>query len=329
MNKLLVIILLLFTRISSAQEEAPNKTDSQGLKQGLWVKMYENDSIIKYRGTFKDDKPTGTFERFYEDGSLQALIAYQSAARAKVKIFYPGDSLLMAQGNYRNEKRDSTWLFYTPEGNLASKENYQNGKREGLTIIYYADGSISEKIHYEDDVKNGVWEQFFEDGQPKLKANVKDGVQYEGKYLSYYPNGSKLEEGSYIDGRKESSWYYYNEDGSIRVINVYRYGKIAEEHRQNGIFEEYWPDDIKKSEYTYKNGEKHGPFKEYYNKGEWRTEEAVDEFGEKRPVQRLYDTQVMREGKFKEGKLHGEVTTYKENGKVDKVIEYKMGEKVK
>jgi len=328
MNKLLVVFLIFSVQLASAQKEAPNKTDAEGRKQGLWIKRYENDTL-QYKGTFKNDKPIGTLERFYEDGSLQALIMYEGAGEAEAKIYYPEDSALMAQGNYLNEKRDSTWLFYTPDGNLASKENYIEGKKHGLTTIYFADGSISEKIHFENGIKNGPWEQFFEDGQPKLKTTVKEGIQFEGEYISYYPDGTKLLKGSFLEGRKHSSWYHFNEDGSIRLIEVYRAGKVQEEHLKNGVFEDYWPDDIKKSEYTYKNGEKHGPFKEYYNKGEWRTEEVPDELGGKRKVQRLYETQVMREGKYRAGKLHGTVTTYKENGKVDKVVEYEMGEKVK
>lgn len=328
MNKLLVIVLLLCAQLLSAQKEAPNKTDAEGRKQGLWIKHYDNDTL-RYRGNFKDDNPIGLFERFYEDGSLQALITYESPIKARAKIFYPEDSLLMAQGIYLKEKRDSTWLFYSPEGNLTSKENYQDGKKQGLTIIYFADGSISEKIHFKNGLKDGLWEQFFEDGTLKLKSTVRDGTRYEGQYTSYYPDGTKLLEGTYLEGKKHSSWYHFNDNGSIRLIEVYRWGKVQEEYFKNGVFDAYWPDDIKKSEYTYKDGKKHGPFVEYYNKGEWKTEEIPDELGGKRKVQRLYGTQVMREGKYKEGELHGTITTYKENGKVDKVVEYEMGEKVK
>jgi len=328
MNKIIAFILLFGIQFALAQETAPNETDADGQKQGLWIKRYENDTI-KYRGTFKDDRPIGLFKRYYEDGSLQALIDYTGRGKANARIFYPEDSVLMARGNYYNEKRDSTWLFYTEQGNLAARENYKNGVKHGLTTIYFEDGSISEKVHFKNGQKDGVLEQYFQDGQPKLKATIRDGVRYEGEYTSYYPDGTKLLNGSYVDGKRHSSWYHFNEDGSIRVIEVYRYGKLQEEYPKNGVFEAYWPDDIKKSEYTYKKGEKDGPFKEYYNKGEWRTEEVIDEFGAKRKVQRLYGTQVIREGKYKNGQLHGTVTSYKENGKVDEVTEYKMGQKVK
>lgn len=327
MKRLITAIIILTSQLIWAQEQAPNRVDEDGKKQGYWIKRYENDTI-RYKGSFKDDRPVGLFVRYYEDGSLQALITYKGKGKAEAEIYYPEDSLIMARGNYQNEQRDSTWLFFTPDGSLASKENFKSGKKHGLSIIYFADGSISEKIHFENGVKNGLWEQYFQDGQPKLKATIKDGIQYEGEYTTYYPDGTRLLQGTYLEGKKHSSWYHFNEDGSIRLIKVYRAGKVQEEYPKNGVFEEYWPDDIKKSEYTYKDGKKHGPFKEYYNKGEWRTEEVKDEFGETRKVQRLYGTQVMREGKYKEGELHGTVITYKENGKIDKVEEYEMGEKI-
>jgi antitoxin component YwqK of YwqJK toxin-antitoxin module len=112
------------------------------------------------------------------------------------------------------------------------------------------------------------------------------------------------------------------------MIKVYRNGEVEEEHFHNGTFEEYWPDDIKRSVYTYKDGKKNGTFKEFYKMGEWKTEERLDKFGNKRKVQTIHGTQVKREGQFKKGKLDGEITTYSKNGKVKEQVTYDMGEPV-
>jgi len=325
MQSALKILFILFFPILALGQG--NRVDSEGNKHGDWLET-NDDGIPIYRGQFEHGNPVGTFERYHEDGSLQAVLRYKNQRETYAKLFYPGGEVVMAEGKYLNQKRDSSWSFYSTEGVLTSKESYKKGQKEGLTEIYYADGSISERIHFEDGVKHGVWEQYFENGQPKLKAKVVDGVMYDGQYTAYYPEGRKMVEGKYVDGKKESSWYHFNEDGSIEIIYVYRGDRVAEEYPKNGVFEEYWPNDIKRSEYTYKEGKKHGPFREWYNKGEWRDEERVDEFGNRYPVQKLHGTQLRREGEYREGELHGEVITYEEDGSVKEKNTYEMGDLV-
>jgi len=320
-----IIGLILFTFMVQQVVGQINQKDSEGKKHGLWEKRYENGET-QYRGKFEHGEPVGIFRRFYDDGSLQAVIEYTDSHTNYATLYYPEVEVKMAEGKYTEQERDSVWTFYSEEGILTSRETYKNGDKEGLTEIFYADGSISERSMFKEDVKHGIWEQYFNNGNPKLKANVVDGVKYDGKYTTYYPDGIKMEEGNYIDGKKESSWYLFNEDGSVHIIYVYREDEIENEFPKNGTFETYWPNDIQRSEYTYKNGKRHGKFKEWFNKGEWKNEERVDETGNPYPVQKLYGIQLKREGTFKDGKLHGEIITYNEDGSVKKKVVYNMGE---
>jgi antitoxin component YwqK of YwqJK toxin-antitoxin module len=302
-----------------------NYVDANGRKQGYWEKRNSEGALL-YSGTFRNDEPVGILRRYYPEGGLQAAINYRDSKKAYAKIFYPDNGGLMAEGVYLDQKRDSIWLFYDPDSTLTSKESYKNGLKEGVSILFFKNGSVAEKITYAGDVQNGKWEQFYENGLPKMEATVVNGVSYEGEFVSYYENGRPRLKGKYQDGKKESSWYEYNEDGSIRVIEVYRNGKVADEYPKNGVFTTYYPDDIKRAEYTYKQGKKHGPFKEFYDQGEWKTEIVSDELGENRKVQRLYGTQVQREGKFLEDKLHGEILYYNTAGEIVKRERYEKGE---
>lgn len=322
-------ILLCCVLFSFFAEAQPNRTDDKGRKQGEWMQLHEGTDIPAYRTEFKDDRPVGTTERYYKDGSLQARIDHGKSGTDRAEIFYPEKGGLMANGNYVNRERDSTWRFFDAEGNLKAEETYRKGVKHGISRIYFEDGSLSEKVTYAEGVKHGEWEQYYPNGNLKLKATVREGVSYEGEFTNFHPNGKPMLKGKYTDGKRESSWYTYKESGAVEVIHVYREGKVVSEHPQNGEFEKYYPDDIKRSMHTYKNGKKHGPFREYYRQGEWRTEEAVDEFGNARPVQRLYGTQVMREGRYYEDELHGEVITYTEKGRVKKREHYEKGQKIK
>ncbi len=323
------LLMLGMCMFAEAQPAAGlNHTDAKGRKQGPWEKVHAETGKPAYRTTFKDDEPVGTTERYFEDGSLQARIRHRKDGTDLARIFYP-EGGLMATGVYRAQQRDSTWLFFGEDSVLTAEEQYNKGQKHGLSRAYYSDGSLSEKTEYKEGMRNGVWEQYYPDGNLRLKATVREGIAYDGEYLSNYANGKPMLKGRYEDGKREGSWYHYHEDGSIEVIYVYRGGKVESEHPQNGTFDAYYNNDIPRNSYTYKNGKKNGPFKEYYNQGEWRTEEAKDEFGNARPVQKLHGTQVMREGKYLEGELHGELVTYTEKGKVKSKEMYERGVKVK
>lgn len=319
------IVLFLFTILILPVFGQINQTDENGKKHGKWEQRYENGEI-RYRGAFNHGIPEGKLERFYDDGSPQAVMIYRNPSETYATLYYPSIEIIMAEGKYVEQERDSVWTFYSEESILTSRETYQHGAKQGPTEIYYEDGSLSERIVFKDDVKNGLWEQYFNNGHPKLKAHVVDGVKYDGLYTTYNPDGTKLEEGKYVDGRKESSWYLFNEDGSVHIIYVYRNDQVVDEYPKNGTFEMYWPNDIQRSEYTYKNGKRHGPFKEWYDKGEWKNEERVDEAGNPYPIQKLYGTQLRRQGAYREGELNGEVITYHVDGTVEKKATYDMGE---
>ena len=312
---------------SSAQGvDSLNQNDAQGRKHGLW-KKYDGDTLV-YRGQFDHGKPMGLFERYYPDGSVQAKITYGPADKAKAKIYFPETGGLMAEGNYLDQTRDSVWNFYGEDGSLASRETYARGKKQGLTTIYFGDGSVSEEVMYRDDVKNGSWKQYYPNGHLQMEATVVDGIRYEGKFATYYDDGIKRTEGKYVNGNREGSWYEFNDNGSVRVITVYRGGQPTEEHYRNGTFEEYWPDDVLRSKYTYVDGKRHGNFEEWYNQGQWKTEMRTDDRGTRYPVQTLEGAQLRLKGRYNRGERDGEFVYYNEDGTVWKREVYDNGELV-
>ncbi len=324
---LLMVTMALFGESLTAQP-AINRTDAKHRKQGVWEKFHPETGKVAYRANFKDGVPVGKTQRYYEDGSLQAEVTHTGKERDRAKLYYP-TGVLMARGVYIRQERDSVWQMYDESGKLRSDETYRDGKKNGLARLYNSTGTVIEKVYYKDDFRHGDWEQYYDDGKLRLKCHVVDGLFYEGKYTEYFADGKKRLDGTYIDGKKESSWYEYNADGSIEIIYVYRNGNIAEEHPKNGVFDEYYPNDILRSSYTWKDGKKSGQFKEYYMQGEWKLAETRDEFGEPAKVQRLSGTQCMREGKYLGGELHGEIIYYNADGKVSKREIYNRGVLVK
>src|ERR1035437_3386097 len=114
-----------------------NQTDKQGLKQGFWKVKYPN-GLVKYSAYFKNDKPAGLMKRYFEDGTIKAVMVFDATGiKAKTKLYYQ-DGPLAAEGNYVNSLKDSTWNYYSYyTKTLSNRENYVKGKKNGLSVSYY------------------------------------------------------------------------------------------------------------------------------------------------------------------------------------------------
>jgi antitoxin component YwqK of YwqJK toxin-antitoxin module len=190
-----------------------NQTDKQGLKQGYWKGFYENKKI-KYTGYFKDNKPVGTFKRYYDEGILKAIMEYDKTGTRTFTTLYYQNGTKAAEGIYKGTSKDSVWNYYSYyEKTLSNRENYKNGKKEGRSTSYYASGSVSQEIDYRNDVKDGIWKQYFENANLKLSATYVAGKRT-GDFILNYPNNIAEWKGKYIDDKKEGNWTHYNPDGS-------------------------------------------------------------------------------------------------------------------
>ena len=74
--KRLVLVLSLFLSLNVlAQVPADtNKTDSQGRKQGLWK---EKINSLEGTGTYVDNKKTGLWQIFHQNGILKSVEEYK------------------------------------------------------------------------------------------------------------------------------------------------------------------------------------------------------------------------------------------------------------
>lgn len=218
------ILLMSLTLILPAQ----NVTDANGKKQGPWIKKYP-DGKIQYEGTFKDDKPTGLFRRYSEEGILQSELNYNPAEDKAYAIFYHPDGKKAGEGTYIARKKEGLWKFYasTGEGYLISEEYYQLDVRSGVTQRYYPDGSLAEKLVFDQGVKTGQWVQYYPDGKLCLRAEYIAG-KLDGPFTFWFTNGKIQFEGKYVNDIREGDWMVFNEDGSLKQIMQYREGRLTD-----------------------------------------------------------------------------------------------------
>ena len=212
LNFFLILIMAFATTLNA---QLVNQEDSNGDKQGKWVKYFDNGKV-KYEGQFHLGKPVGKFTYYYKKGGTKAVSEFSDNGSTADNITYHENGKKMAEGRFVNQKKEGVWKYYLNESSNpeVSSETYKNGILFGESITYYPDsGNPTEIVFYINGKKDGKLLKYFPDGTLMTESYYKDGLP-DGTFVHYYMNGKVQIEGSYIDGVQTGEWKYYNEDGN-------------------------------------------------------------------------------------------------------------------
>jgi antitoxin component YwqK of YwqJK toxin-antitoxin module len=224
----LLFLVFLLPAGSQALQESRNFVDRDGLRQGLWEQHYPNGNV-RYRGTFRNNKPAGEFIRYFDNGGRMAVMNFcDDGIRADALLFYQ-DGSTAAHGTYINEKKDSIWQYYSfYDKRLTSSETYREGLKEGLAAVYYPCGRVFETFWYEGDRKNGPWRQYYENGTLKMEAFFENDLRH-GEFRSFAPTGRVEIIGRYNNNQMHGNWIRYDGSGSQISAIEYKAGKPVNE----------------------------------------------------------------------------------------------------
>ncbi len=232
------LLLLLFLFVGSLQAQVStqelNVTDSEGRKQGKWMKYYPDSDVKRYEGQFKDDKPIGRFTYFYEDGTVQTTLDYREGNHASARIYFP-DGSLMGIGVYVDQQKDSTWTYYSIYGEKVAVEYYVEGKKYGNCKKFHRNGQLLEERYFENDLENGPMKQYYENGELSRVATYVNG-SIEGPSAFYHDNGVVRFEGEYFKDTKNGIWKTYDKSG--KLIDERKYVKGVPEYRDSDLVKE-------------------------------------------------------------------------------------------
>lgn len=310
-----------------------NVLDAKGLKQGKWVRVYENGQLY-YKGQFENNIPTGEFWFWYESGEPMSKVIHLDGTKHMDVVNYHKNGFPMSKGEYveglvdgKIEKlKTGEWTFYNEEGIVKTVENYKQGLRNGKSISYYSSGKVLLEYQFVNDLREGPWKEYFEDGKIKSEGSSKAG-EFDGPFTLNNPSGTPKIKGNYLKGVKDGLWIFFNTDGTIQLTTKYNKGAELASRRENGEFTEYYDSGIPKAHFEYENGKKNGPFQEMYDQGEWIQEplETPQPGGGIQFKEKLVNDQVFREGDYLEGNLEGPVTYYDERGRIIRIENYVDG----
>jgi len=226
MTKILFSFLLMCLMLPTSAQgtDTLNFTDERGLKQGNWIKFYENKNP-QYEGYFLDNEPVGEFRRYYEEGGLSSkLLYYPESDSVKAEFFHP-NGYIAARGMYFSRKREGYWSFYSAniENYLVCRELYKKNLKEGESIKYHWNSNRAEELIYQNDQKHGPWKQYYTDGILCIQSTFIKG-KLNGDFETFHTTGEKEITGKYKNDVRDGTWTFFNIDGTVKKTIIYHNG---------------------------------------------------------------------------------------------------------
>ena len=227
MKSLMLLFLLCIASFLSMSQEAVNKTDDKGMKQGKWVTRYPGGTL-RYEGTFERNKPVGEWKRYHENGKIKALMSYRpNSTRVFVSLF-DEEGKCYAKGVFEGTLRDSTWNFYSGDI-LLQTEIYRMGKKEGKATGYYPGGKMMWGKEWKNDLADGIAVEYDPTGIKRSEIFFVEGKR-SGRANFYDENGVLSMEGSYLDDLSDGTWKMFDKGGKLKYQIIYEKGEILNRH---------------------------------------------------------------------------------------------------
>lgn len=223
MRSLILFFVLFITSFHSMSQEAVNKTDDKGLKQGKWVTRYPGGSL-RYEGTFGHSKPVGEWKRYHENGKIKALMNYRPNSARVFATLFDEDGVCYAKGVFEGTLRDSIWHFYSGDI-LLQTENYRLGKKEGKSTVYHPDGKMISEKEWKNDLPDGIAIEYDPSGIKRSEISYIEGKK-SGRANFYDESGALTMEGSYLDDLSDGTWKMFEKDGKLKYQIIYQKGEI-------------------------------------------------------------------------------------------------------
>lgn len=313
-----------------------NVKDAKGKRQGLWVRTWANKpQVLYYKGQFKDDVPVGLWEWYYESGELMTLMTHVKGDQITDNVFfYPNGTSKMSEGRFevkvidgkKKRCKEGGWRFFNEAGTLKAEELYRDSLLSGPCTYYYDDGQLLKTLTYDRGLREGAFVEYHPNGK-KAKEGTFLRDDFEGGYIAFHENGKVHIEGAYVKGLKNGVWTYYEPSGAIQMRVKYEMNREVKRQYMEGSPTDYYESGIPKSQYTWEDGKKNGPFTEWYDKGKFE-QVPTDKEDQAMGItfrEKLTGQQICREGDFVNDLLEGEVKVYTEDGKLDRIEVYSDG----
>ncbi|MBT6937222.1 MAG: toxin-antitoxin system YwqK family antitoxin, partial [Candidatus Marinimicrobia bacterium] len=167
------------------------------------------------------------------------------------EVFKMFGEMKVPLGNMKDGKKEGKWADWYENGHKKQETTFKDGKPDGLVTAWYENGQKKRERTFKDGKLDGLKTYWNEYGQVVEETVFDLGNLMNKKEYDYYPTGEV-----YTIETNEGIITYYSIKGEIEKET--KNGKIW-----NGKLIEWWNDDNKKKEISYKDGKLNGLYTEW------------------------------------------------------------------
>lgn len=278
-----IISILEFNNDFLISRERINRTDNNGMKQGVWKEFYPNGAI-KAERSFRDNLQHGYYKEYDIKGNLTLTMLYENGAVVKSNVEdepdieivnrYDQSGKLIYSGPFRNQVPVGVHREYTSDGKVANAKLYNDnglllsegivddaGRYNGKWKDYYASGKIFAEGQYTDSRRTGMWKFYNLSGKTEQSGSYNNG-RPDGLWTWYYDTGEVLREEEYYQGVRDGLYTEYSVTGEVIAHGQYSDGE------RNGDWKFKSANNTEEGKYIL--GLKDGTWKSYYGDGKLR-----------------------------------------------------------
>jgi len=245
----------------------------RGKRCGTWLER-EDDHIV--HAHYHDSVLDGPYRKTALDETPLEQGAYAGGERTGTWTLYDGSGARLREGAFLAGKEHGTWTSYHPEGQRRSIEGLAGGERHGPWALFDEQGVQLEEGSYEQGKLTGSWRRWDEQGRETEQGQYAQGKMVgEWSWWADGPQGARIQRrGSYRDGVLRGDFSYADEQGrpadssafsgmaySGEITLVTAEGEPIETGqlvagRREGI----WTHAAGTVSFSWRDGERHGPF---------------------------------------------------------------------
>lgn len=248
-----------------------------GLFNGQYKRFNEIGTLV-LDTNYADNEIDGNFSEYYDNGNLKLESKYIKGKPVTYTSYHPNKKV-ENQITYKDHKIVTSELF-SVDGKLLEKENY-DVKENLISAESFDENGHKYQTHF---FKNGKYS--YSEFQFANAAAIKN--KDKTKYENYNALGNLIAEGSFEKSKPVGEWSYYDELGYLKSKTTFdndgNYLKVEaflnngqkdyrvsyKENLYNGLFEDFWNNKIKYTQYYDENG-LNGPEILYYDNGKIQT----------------------------------------------------------
>lgn len=257
---------------------------------------YRNRSneFLEFEGEYINNKPNGHGTFYYLNGNLRYTGEFKNGKFEGKGEMFNEKGELFYKGDFVNGKFHGLGIIYNEDS--IYEGNFNNGSLSGYTIVYNKNKRKTFEGSFENEALNGEGKSFHRNGTLKYAGNFRNNL-YSGKGKIYSRERKLVYEGKFSEGKYHGNGILYLPNGNFYKAD-FRDGKL------DGFFCFYDSNKKKIKEGLCKDGIVHGWVRTFYTNGN-----------------------VKCQAEIAQGKVHGKVIEYKENGEKEE-SRYENGIKI-